>query len=609
MGHDPDSPTIPLSQNPGLSDPQLDDDGTLESRYAAGERLGIGGMGEVTLYQDRRIGREVALKVARRERDSTPSLRAEFLHEARIQAQLEHPSIVPVYDMGLDGSGTPYFTMKRIHGVTLRRLLARKRAGEGDDGRYSRRRLLTAFASICMTVHYAHTRGVVHRDLKPPNIMLGEYGELYVLDWGLARVASMPDDTTHDGLVGTPGYVAPEQIRGGSVDARADVYSLGAILFEILTLEALHRGSEAALVTSTLASVDARASVRAPTLDVPPELDAICVKATALERADRYPSALALHDAVDRFLEGDRDLERRKTLSASHGRAARELAERALIMTDGKAEARGRSEAMGQVNRALALDPENADARRVLLRLLTQPARELPSDARLELERHWETQGQQAARGGAWLFLGWFLWIPIALWLGVHGKWWIGIATVLFVVAAWALFHMAKMPLAQARGTNVALVLTSVALASTCEFASPFILVPSLLMVNAVGFLLQPAGARRAAIVVTSCLAFLAPLVLEWARLVPPSYVLDRGRMIIMNRFYDLTPASIGALTVLTLALLVATSFYFIHLRDEMAESEEKLFMYTWQLRQLVPADATYGYELELNHHSTPAPT
>jgi serine/threonine-protein kinase len=192
----------------------IDDDGTLESRYVEQGALGRGGMGEVRACEDRRVGREVAMKISK-----TPGLNARFLQEARVQARLEHPSIVPVYDVGLDRDGAPYFTMKRVRGQTLKKILRGLRDGDPDTvANYSRRRLLTAFASVCLAVHYAHTKDVLHRDLKPTNIMLDEFGALYVLDWGLARGESL-DDSTPDSIrdevraiEGTPRYMAPEQL-------------------------------------------------------------------------------------------------------------------------------------------------------------------------------------------------------------------------------------------------------------------------------------------------------------------------------------------------------------------------------------------------------------
>ncbi|MCA9797823.1 MAG: serine/threonine protein kinase, partial [Candidatus Eremiobacteraeota bacterium] len=174
-----------------------------------------------------------------------PVLRARFLRECRIQGQLEHPAVVPVHDLGVGPDGAVYFTMKRVLGFTLDQIVAGLRRGDPElIRRFSRRRLLTAFLSICQAVELAHARGVIHRDLKPANMMLGDFGEVYVLDWGLARLASDPVSAVHEirpvppgesdhrltaagTFLGTPGYLPPEHARGEAIDPRADVYALG----------------------------------------------------------------------------------------------------------------------------------------------------------------------------------------------------------------------------------------------------------------------------------------------------------------------------------------------------------------------------------------------
>jgi serine/threonine-protein kinase len=277
-------------------------------------------MGVVSLIRDVRIGRRVAKKALRPELARADEARARFIREAQVQGQLEHPAIVPVYDLARDDDGAPYFTMKSIRGVTLEEIL--RRLAERDAGAvetFGRHRLLAAFSTVCLAAHYAHQRGVLHRDLKPANIMLGDYGEVYVLDWGLARirhadsvepadrieVEHLHEAMTHVGTVmGTPGYVAPEQVRAdaGTPDRRCDVYALGSVLFEILTLQKLHTpGPVKMVIQSTVQGADARASVRAPDRDIAPELDAICQRATAVDPEERYPDARELQNATSRF--------------------------------------------------------------------------------------------------------------------------------------------------------------------------------------------------------------------------------------------------------------------------------------------------------------------
>ena len=164
-------------------------------RYRAGDPLGMGGMGEVRMYRDELIGRDVALKVIHQSHVRETNAVQRFLREARVQAQLEHPSIVPIHDVGRTADGRTYFTMKRVRGRTLADIL--DALGDGEPrarARYSRRKLLTAFVSVCQAIELAHDRGVLHRDLKPANIMLGDFGEVYVLDWGIASIADAPED-------------------------------------------------------------------------------------------------------------------------------------------------------------------------------------------------------------------------------------------------------------------------------------------------------------------------------------------------------------------------------------------------------------------------------
>ena len=209
-----------------------------EARYTQERVLGRGGMGEVRLCRDHSIGRDVAMKVVRPPKGaSRESLERRFVREARVQGQLEHPSIVPVYDAGIAPDGALYFTMKRVRGVSLAHVLRELHDRDvATMQRYSRRRLLAIFSQVCMAVHYGHQKGVVHRDVKPANVMLGDFGEVYLLDWGLAALRGDPvsegpdsvDDghgvhTLATGMVGTPGYMAPEQIeQAQAIDARAD---------------------------------------------------------------------------------------------------------------------------------------------------------------------------------------------------------------------------------------------------------------------------------------------------------------------------------------------------------------------------------------------------
>jgi serine/threonine protein kinase len=258
------------------------------TRYELRSLLGRGGMGAVYLAGDRELGREVAVKVL----DTvTPDAAARLRQEARILGRLEHPGIVPIHDVGTLPDGRVYYVMKRVRG---QRIDAHVRAGRSIPD------LLGVFERICDTVAFAHARGVIHRDLKPENIMVGEFGEVLVLDWGVAKVLHGSDPanaaadaepgrsgpaTGHGTVLGTPGYMAPEQARGdGAIDERADVFGLGAILQFMLT--GLPPGSQ-----------DGSAGL-------PRALRAIWAKAQAPDPGERYPDVGALGRDVSRYRAG-----------------------------------------------------------------------------------------------------------------------------------------------------------------------------------------------------------------------------------------------------------------------------------------------------------------
>jgi eukaryotic-like serine/threonine-protein kinase len=296
----------PAGASPVLGDRVLDRlRETAAGPVAAGERyvlereLGRGGMGRVWLGVDTVLGREVAVKVLEAGRGRV-ALESRMREEARILAALEHPGIVPVHDLGRTADGRLFYVMKRVQGETLDAHLARV-ADRGER--------LRTFERLCEPVAFAHARGVIHRDLKPGNVMVGSFGEVLVMDWGVARVLAdtaerraaqgaearpfdpSPRGTDPGTVLGTRGWMAPEQARGEPVDARADVWSLGAILLEIVT--GAPRAPDA----------DPRAALAAAR-GVPRPLAAIVARALAPERRDRYPSVAALAADVASFRDG-----------------------------------------------------------------------------------------------------------------------------------------------------------------------------------------------------------------------------------------------------------------------------------------------------------------
>jgi len=224
-----------------------------QEKYAVEAPIGRGGMGEVFLVMDRDLRRQVAMKILRPDVATGREARLHFLAEAQATSQLEHPGIPPVHDIGVAKDGRIYFTMKLVRGRTLREivhdLLLKRREVQVE---YTLHKLVTILERICETMHFAHERGVIHRDLKPENVMLGDYGEVHVMDWGLAKVEGVPDsdlegvetartaegnDTLHGTILGTPAYMSPEQALGEPLDRRTDIYAVGCVLYEVLTLQ------------------------------------------------------------------------------------------------------------------------------------------------------------------------------------------------------------------------------------------------------------------------------------------------------------------------------------------------------------------------------------
>ena len=611
-----------------LREEELDDGDGHGARYTLRDRLGEGGMGEVYLCADHRIGRDIAMKVIRAERGSHPDARSRFLREARVQGQLEHPSIVPVYDLARDGNGSAYFTMRRLRGKTFEQVLQELRDGAPATVReWTRHKLLTAFTSVCLAIEFAHSRGVVHRDLKPDNVMLGDFGEVYVLDWGLAKVVDgraagpesdrartltpVPADedaprTAVGAVMGTPGYMAPEQAvgDGGRVDARTDVYALGALLFEILTLAPLHeRGTSDEVIRSTVLGADARPSVRAPARDIAPELDAICVRATAVKRDDRYASARELYDAVESFLAGDRDGERRRTLAREHGAAAAAATERALA--GGPDAAAERALAMREVSRAVALDPTNAEAMRSLVRLFTETPREIPREARDDLRRALLHSQRAAARAASIGYLSWLAYAPLVLWMGVRHIAWGTACDVLFLGAAAASAYVARASEAQvARAADVALGISTLAIVVSTGVVGPFMLIPGIAAVNTILYVGSADRSRRAWAIAAGCLAVALPFVLAVSGVVPQAVTFEAGSLVTLPQiaFFPRVPTLVFLLAA-NIAVVITASRFVARSRDALHATQEQLYFQTWQLRQFVPGEA---YGAVATHSSAP---
>lgn len=306
-------------------------------RYAMRDALGSGGVGHVAAALDRVIRRTVALKTIRKAHANDPIIASRFVEEARITAQLEHPNIVPVYDMGTLESGEPYYTMRVVERRSLRDVLSTpvRRA-------WPLVRLLGVLLQVSRALAYAHSRGVLHRDVKPDNVLLGDFGEVYLADWGLAKLTpqtsvqihrpgSAPPHATDSG--GTPGYMAPEVIRAQweRVDHRTDLFSLGVMLYEVLVGRGPFEGpSLKAVLSNTAACEPIPPSVAAP--GSPLLLEDLCLQLLAKDPAHRPASAEEVAQRIEEFLEGSKEKQRRREEARRLCERAKEPVERYQVL-------------------------------------------------------------------------------------------------------------------------------------------------------------------------------------------------------------------------------------------------------------------------------------
>lgn len=308
---------LPLSDEPSVSPPGSSCSQPDLPRYSVLHQHAEGGLGRIFVVHDNDLQRQVVLKELKPQLTS-PRAQQRFLREAQVTGQLEHPNIVPVYELSQREDGSPYYIMRYLRGQTFKEAIREyhKRRKHGKATLLDEHRLLETFLAVCQAIAYAHSRGVLHRDLKPENVMLGRFGEVIVLDWGLARVLGQADEQTTavqveaiadaaveetlaGEVLGTPAYMAPEQAEGRQdlMDYTTDVYGLGGILFEILTGRPPHQGQSSGELlnrilkqpTPTALSVDSQVSK---------VLNAICAKAMARNQSHRYESATELAEDV-----------------------------------------------------------------------------------------------------------------------------------------------------------------------------------------------------------------------------------------------------------------------------------------------------------------------
>ncbi|HPH66667.1 MAG TPA: serine/threonine-protein kinase [Kofleriaceae bacterium] len=587
------------------------------SRYRVGGRIGLGGMGEVLSAFDEQIGREVAVKRMRSELASGDAL-ARFVREARVQGRLEHPAVVPVHDLAIDAAGRPFFVMKRLSGTTMTDVLTS--ALSVPDPSAIRKRLWRAFVDVCLAVEFAHQKRIIHRDLKPANIMLGDFGEVYVLDWGVARAVGAPmaepfrpsrhnlndpppaaahplasatpagdsndlaldsGETRAGTVLGTPGYMAPEQIDGEGVGPAADIYALGCILYEISAGKPLHPRGYAAMASTAAGTMDARPSRQVT--DSPPELDAICLRATALNPADRFATARELGDAVQAFLDGDRDLETRRKLAAEHVAQAR-----AALAAGNDQEAR--RTAMRAAGRALALDPTARAAADLVTHLMLEPPTEVPAEVEARIEEIDTETARAQGRIAAQSLFGYLAFLPILLWTGVHN--WVIVAAFLSVAVASAvqIWTLTRRHRISTRGIYLNVCINAVLIGLVSRICGPFFVAPTLVATTLMAYAAHPRFGRIFIVSAILAASIFVPWGLELIGVLEPTYRFMSGALVLTSPViaFRALPIQI-AFAISLLALLGVVAVLSRMMADRQRAAARKLEIAAWHMRQLVP--------------------
>jgi predicted Ser/Thr protein kinase len=267
----------------------------LLDRYEVGRLLGAGGMAEVFEGRDRLLARRVAIKVLQAQFARDPSFLIRFKREAQAAASLSHPNIVGVYDTGTE-DGTHFIIMEYVDGRTLKEVIR-------AEGPLYPERVAEICADVCSALAAAHARGLIHRDIKPGNVMLTPEGKVKVMDFGIARATTSETITQTAAVVGTAQYISPEQAQGQAVDYRSDLYSLGCCLYEMLTGTVPFTGATPVAIAYRHVREDPTPP-RMLNADVPAPLEAICLKAMAKLPDNRYQTATEFHDDLERFLNG-----------------------------------------------------------------------------------------------------------------------------------------------------------------------------------------------------------------------------------------------------------------------------------------------------------------
>jgi len=558
-----------------------------------GEVIGRGGIGEVIAAHDLRVGRDVAIKRLRSTSPTDTEVQR-FLREARIQARLDHPAIPPVHELGRDDKGRPYFTMKRLAGTTMSELL--------QVPEHDRQRMLRAFVEVCQAIDFAHTRGVVHRDLKPGNIMLGDFGDVYVLDWGLARVVgeaiteiASDDidslDVKSGDLLGTPGYMAPEQIqRVGDTGRPADVYALGSILFEILAGEPLHPRGPTAVASTIGNEANPSPAKRRPDRGVPPELDALCVSMVAMDPSAR-PNARRVAERVQAFLDGDRDIVRRRAMANDLVWVARNA------MNEGQ-----RAEALRAAGRALALDAESNDAAEIVTALMLRPPEVAPPEVQEALHDADAARIRKHARTSVASYVVLASFLPLAAWNGIRD--WdviLAIAAVSCVLGLFALRFVLRPRVSF--GLLIVYALGNAGLMALMTRAiSPWTFVPAITCIMLMSMMAYPPFSARPWILISLfVIGFSVVIGLEVRGQIVPGWEINDGVIVLHGMALQIASGpTLMLLFIASVATIVMAGVSAAATYRAGRDAQRQLAMQAWHLQQLLPASRRSAPKLQV---------
>jgi serine/threonine-protein kinase len=432
---------------------------------------------------------------------------------------------------------------------------------------------------------------VIHRDLKPSNIMLGNYGEVYVLDWGLARIEAEAEpssarttgrpaagDTESGAMLGTLGYMSPEQMQGEPVGPPTDIYALGAILFELLAREPLHPRGMAA-IANTLDQPDCSPARRRPDRVIAPELDEVCVAALSSRPGER-PSAHELADRIQRYLDGDRDLARRRTLAAERLAVARAAVD--------SGDPGRRADAMRAAGQALALDPESQDAALLVGKLMIEVPSRLSESVRPRLRESDRELGARQHAIAAVAMASVLLFAPLVLWVGVRD--WILFALVFALIGVMVVQAAVN---ARRRSLSIAgIVACSVAFVVVLSrFFGPFVIVPGIAGTIAAALLSFPTLIDRPWIPIGAmATGFVAPLICEATGAWSPTWAIIDNQLLSIPSAIALDPVA-GAtfLIVSNLSMIVIVGLLARSLAESRRDLHVRLDVQAWHLEQLLP--------------------